>query len=105
MKKNLAVILSLCFLAQGSAFAATALTDDAKLKKTVAFETASRAPASRAASVCAGGVCEVNSCGAYVSKGKFYGYGFGTSKEAATSKAMKMCGPNGCEVVVAACEE
>ena len=43
-------------------------------------------------------------CGAYASSKKYYGYGYGASKSAATSAALEMCGQNSCKVVIAECE-
>lgn len=43
-------------------------------------------------------------CGAYASSKKYYGYGYGATKAVATKKALEMCGRNSCQVVVAECE-
>lgn len=43
-------------------------------------------------------------CGAYAASQRFYGYGWGATKAHATAQALKMCGQNSCEVVVAKCE-
>lgn len=43
-------------------------------------------------------------CGAYASSSKYYGYGYGKTKAIATSKALEMCGKKSCELVVADCE-
>lgn len=41
-------------------------------------------------------------CGAYVSSKKYYGWGYGSSKEAAISMAMDKC--SSCKLVIAECE-
>ncbi|MFN0163375.1 MAG: DUF4189 domain-containing protein [Burkholderiales bacterium] len=43
-------------------------------------------------------------CGAYANSRTHYGYGYGANKADATAKALKMCGSNQCEVVVAKCQ-
>ena len=43
-------------------------------------------------------------CGAYASSNRYYGYGYGVSKAVATSNALKMCGRNSCKIVSAECE-
>ncbi len=52
--------------------------------------------------------CEVvawfESCGAYASSKKFYGAGWGKTKEAAEAMAIEKCGNDNCEVVVSECE-
>jgi len=115
MKIAAALIVSLGFLYQGSALAAGANdTNDTAAKKTVAYDysTAGNAQSveTTAAKSCRDGNCamleEVKSCGAYVASADHTGYGFGSSKAAATSKANQMCGPgNKCQVVVAECED
>lgn len=43
-------------------------------------------------------------CGAYATSRRYYGYGWGADKATATAGALKMCGRDSCEVVVAKCE-
>ena len=113
MKFSTALILGISFLIQGSAFAASATGGDASVtKKTIAYDTSgesTQAMRSGSSKGCKDGNCEAmeaaKSCGAYVSNKNFHGYGFGPTKAAATSKALEMCGPNGCQVVVAECED
>ena len=43
-------------------------------------------------------------CGAYAASNKFYGYGYGATKEIAKKDALKMCGHGACKVKIADCE-
>ena len=106
MKNTAALFLGLTFLFGGKAIAAEPGAFDAsKLKRTVAFEPATQQGTRPARSLPGARSLETASCGAYVSNGKQHGYGFGFSKAVATGKAHEMCGPNACQVVVAACED
>ncbi|MBF0463196.1 MAG: DUF4189 domain-containing protein [Magnetococcales bacterium] len=49
-------------------------------------------------------VARFDECGAYVASKKYYGVGWGSSKEAAVSMATEKCGTHNCRVVVAECE-
>jgi len=55
-----------------------------------------------------GDYCKVvvwfETCGAYASSNKYYGYGYGRTEAIATRRALEMCGNRNCEVVVADCE-
>ncbi|HEY4370795.1 MAG TPA: hypothetical protein VGN52_02550 [Burkholderiales bacterium] len=104
-----AVVFACGLLAQGGAFAAES---DVKAKSAVYEPGADSAQVIKTAAPigCQGASCAepvlTNSCGAYVSSGKRYGYGFDMGRAAAISKARAMCGQgDSCQVVVAACEE
>ncbi len=43
-------------------------------------------------------------CGAYATSNRYYGYGYGSTKATATRNALKMCGRDSCAIVVAECE-
>ena len=52
--------------------------------------------------------CEIvawfENCGAYASSKKFYGAGWGKTKDAAETMAMEKCGNDNCEIAVSECE-
>ena len=43
-------------------------------------------------------------CGAYASSRNFYGYGYGSTMEKASTEALRHCGRHECKIVVAKCE-
>jgi hypothetical protein len=44
-------------------------------------------------------------CGAYAASKKYYGYGYGATKEIAGRNALEMCGNGNCKVKIADCED
>ena len=116
MKKTAALLLSLSFLFQGSAFAIGAIAvDDSVGEKDPAWGIATGEDSEGAAKAAAMKLCKENgenckvvgwfkTCGAYASSRKYYGYGFGATKAIATTAAMEMCGQNSCQLITAECE-
>jgi hypothetical protein len=43
-------------------------------------------------------------CGAYANSRRYFGYGWGASKEVAEQKALEMCSNAACKVVVSVCD-
>lgn len=43
-------------------------------------------------------------CGAYANSRRYYGYGWGRTKQEAKDKALEMCSSNSCRIVVAVCD-
>ena len=117
MKKFATLILTLGFLFQGSAFAIGAIAvDDSVGENDPGYgfvtgedsEAAAKAGAMKQCKSSGNDNCKVvvwfKTCGAYASSKKYYGYGYGATKEVATKAALDMCGQNGCKVVIADCE-
>lgn len=116
MKKYAALLFSLNLLASGSAFAFGAIAVDDQVGDTdpaygfATGENDKEAAKKKALKYCKehGDNCKVvvwfETCGAYASSRKYYGYGYGSTKAKATSEALKMCGRSSCEIVVAECE-
>lgn len=116
MKKITALLFALGLLAPVSAFAIGAIAvDDQAGDSDPAYgfatgEDSKEAARKQALKYCKehGDNCKVvvwfETCGAYASSKKYYGYGYGATKAVATKKALEMCGQNSCQVVVAECE-
>lgn len=116
MKKFAVLFLSLSFLFYSSAFAYGAIAVDDSVGETdpaYGFATGkdTKEKAQRQAmKYCKehGDSCKVvvwfETCGAYASSKKYYGYGYGSTKAKATADALKMCGIKSCQVIVAECE-
>lgn len=117
MKKLAALMLSVSMLVSASsAFAFGAIAVDDQVGETdpaygfATGEDSKEAAQKRALKFCKenGDNCKVvvwfETCGAYASSKKYYGYGYGATKAVATKKALEMCGRNSCQVVVAECE-
>ena len=115
MKKYAALFLSMSLLSPFSAFAIGAIAVDDQVGDEPAYGFATGEDSKEAAQRKAMKYCKEHgdhckpvvwfeTCGAYASSKKYYGYGYGATKAAATSKALEMCGNNNCQVVVAECE-
>ncbi len=116
MHKTKALLLSLCMFMTSSAFAVGAIAVDDSVGDTepgYGFATGEddEASAKKAAmKECKkeNSNCKIvvwfNTCGAYASSKKYYGYGFGATKAKATKDALEMCGNNSCKLVIAECE-
>ena len=116
MKKYAALILTLNLFMPLSAFAYGAIAvddevDDHDPAYGISIGEDSKADAKREAlELCRedGDHCKVimwfETCGAYASSNKYYGYGYGRTEAIATRKALEMCGNRNCEVLVADCE-
>jgi len=116
MKKFATLLLWLSFFFQSSAFAYGAIAVDdsmGEIDPAYGFATGedTKEKAQRQAmKYCKehGDRCKVavwfETCGAYASSKKYYGYGYGSTKAKATADALKMCGRNSCQVIVAECE-
>lgn len=115
-KQSIAFLFALNLLVPASAFAFGAIAVDDQMGDTdpaYGFATGEDDKASaqkKALKYCKehGDNCKVvvwfETCGAYASSKKYYGYGFGATKAVATKKALEMCGRNTCQVVVSECE-
>ena len=116
MKKFAALMFSLSLLAPGSVFAYGAIAVDDSVGETdpaygfATGEDTKEAAQRKAMKYCKenGENCKVvvwfETCGAYATSKKYYGYGYGSTKAKATADALKMCGRNNCQIVVAECE-
>ena len=115
MKISIALFASLNFLISSSAFAYGAIAVDDQVGDEPAYgfstgEDSKESAQRQALKYCKehGDKCKVvvwfETCGAYASSKKYYGYGWGATKAKATAKALEMCGNNNCQVVVAECE-
>ena len=116
MKKIIAALFCVAFFAHTNAFAFGAIAvDDSVGEKDPAYGISVGEDSEAAAKKAALKFCKENgedckvvgwfkTCGAYASSKKYYGYGFGATKAAATTKALEMCGQNSCKVVTAECE-